>query len=259
MLRALKTVSALAAFATLAIAGSASADPISWSTNGTCAIGFTCNSSEMSFLGSDGTTVVTARAWSYNGSQIESADLGKWSGGLGVINSGESGSSPNHTVDNSGRNDFVAFYFSETVELNSVRLTSYGDTDISFWIGTVSGVPSFSGLDLNDLDVNYGAHVDNYGGDSNRTAQFGSASETGNLLVVAALVPANGWKDYFKIKTLYGESVVTLPPTEPDAVPTPATLLVFGPALFGLAALRRRAARKGAAAPKAARKPAATA
>lgn len=250
MLRALKTVSALAAFATMAIAGSASADPISWSTNGSCAIGFTCNSSEMSFLGSDGTTVVTEKAWSYNGSTIQSASLGKWSGGLGVISAGESGS-PSHTVDNSGNNDFVAFYFSETVEINAVRLTTYGDTDISFWIGTVSGVPSFTGQDLNDLDVNYGAHVDNYCGDANRTAQFGSATETGNLLVLAALVPANGWKDYFKIKTLYAETVVT-PPTEPDAVPTPATLLVFGPALFGLAVLRRRAARKGAAAPKAA-------
>ena len=154
-------------------------------------------------------------------------------------------------MDNSGNNDFVAFYFSETVDLTSVRLTTYGDTDISFWIGNVSGVPSFTGLDLNDLDVNYGAHVDNYGGNENRTAEFGAGAETGNLLVLAALVPANGWKDYFKIKTLYAETVVT-PPTEPDAVPTPATLLVFGPALFGLAVLRRRTARKGAAAQKAA-------
>ena len=250
MLRTLKTVSAIAAFATFAIAGSASADPISWSTNGSCAVGFTCNSSEMNFLGSDGTTVVTAKAWSYNGSTIQSANLGKWSGGLGVISAGESGS-PQHTVDNSGNNDFVAFYFSETVDLTSVRLTTYGDTDISFWIGNVSGVPSFTGLDLNDLDVNYGAHVDNYGGNENRTAEFGAGAETGNLLVLAALVPANGWKDYFKIKTLYAESIVT-PPTEPDAVSAPATLLVFGPALFGLAVLRRRNARKGAAVQKAA-------
>lgn len=251
MLRSLKTLSTAAAFATITFASTvigtdnAKAEAIHWATNGSCATGYTCNASEMNFLSSDGSVLVTAQAWSYNGSEIEAADLGKWSGGLGVINNYESGGSPSHTVDNSGSNDFIAFTFSQAVEINAVRVNSYGDTDMTVWIGQTAGVPSFAGLDFDDLDVNYGTHFDNYGGDANRTANFGSDAETGNLLVVAALVPANGWKDYFKIKKLYAETIEIVPDEETE-VSAPATLLVFGPALFGFGLVRRRNARKAA-------------
>ena len=59
-----KIVSLIAAVAALALAGTASATSITWTTTaGNCLSGYTCNSSEASFLGSDGTTVVTAKAW----------------------------------------------------------------------------------------------------------------------------------------------------------------------------------------------------
>jgi hypothetical protein len=239
-----KIVSALAAVALLAMGGAVSAAPISWDTSGACAVGYTCNSSEMSFLGSDGVTVVTAKAFSrekISGATIGSTFLGKYSGGLGVTSySGDS-----HTVDNGVYNDFVAFFFSETVEMNAVEVTTYGDTDMSVWMGdVVGGVPTFAGEDFADLDFNYGGHFDDYGGNVDRTVDFGLDAEFGNLLVVAALVPGNGVTDLFKIKTLYAESVATEPDDPPSTVAGPSSLLVFGPAVFGLAMMRRRRAQR---------------
>ncbi len=242
-----KLGSALVAIAFSAMAFGASATSISWQTNtysGSCAVGYTCNSTQRSFLGSDGTTLVTAEAWAFNTNTlaIETAQLGFYSNGLGVTNNGNDGS---HTVDNDGYTDMVAFYFSEEVDLKSIFLSTYGDTDFSAWIGTVPGIPDFTGLDFADLDTNYGGHFDNYGGNVDRLAEFGSFEESGNLLVVAALQPANGISDLFKIKALYASAIVT----EPDdpTVSTPSTMLVFGPTVFGLAWYRRRRMQKQAA------------
>jgi hypothetical protein len=248
--RFLSVLVAVPAFVLGGLNGSgASATTISWQTNtanGGCASGYTCNSSEMNFMGSDGSTLVTAKAWSYlpGNDTIYSASLGMWSPGMGVISPGSDGS---HTIDNGGYTDFVSFYFSETVDLQSVFLNSYGDTDFSAWIGTVPGVPDFAGDSLSDLDFNYGQRFDNYGGDVNRLAEFGADSETGNLLVIAALAPANGITDLFKIKALYAHAVITEePPEDPPSVSTPSTMLVFGPTVFGLAWYRRRRARQQA-------------
>ncbi len=241
-----KIVSLIATVATLAMANAASATSITWntnSTNGSCAVGYTCNSSERSFLGSDGTTVVTAKAWSYNSytGSIVASNLGFYSPGLGVLSPYDE----SHTVDNYGYKDFIAFYFSEEVDINAVYLNTYGDTDMTAWIGTVPGVPSFTGQDFNDLDVNYGASFDNTGGNVNRLADFGLDAQNGNLLVVAAL--DNGsTNDRFKIRTLYAESIASEPDDPPpsNTVASPSSLMVFGPAVFGLAAVRRRRARK---------------
>ena len=240
-----KIVSLIAGVAVMALAGAASATSITWTTTaGNCLSGYTCNSSQASFLGSDGTTVVTAKAWAYNpytGSIVES-NLGIYSPGLGVVSPYDG----NHTVDNNGYKDFVAFYFSEEVDINAVYLNTYGDTDMTAWIGTVPGVPSFTGQNVSDLNVNYGASFDNTGGDYNRKAEFGLDAQNGNLLVVAAI--GSSTNDSFKIRTLYAESIATEPddPPPPNTVASPSTLLVFGPAVFGLAAVRRRRARKAA-------------
>jgi hypothetical protein len=241
-----KIVSAIAVVATLAMAGSALAEVITWNTTSgaACAPTFTCNGAERSFLGSDGSTVVTAKAWSLNDvtGVIDSAFLGAYSGGLGVTNTdGDS-----HTVDNGGNTDFVAFFFSEEVDINSVFLSTFGDTDMTAWIGTVPGSPNFSGQDFDDLDFNYGDSFDNFGGDVNRVADFGGDAEQGNLLVVAALRDSTGYTDLFKIKALYAESFATEPDDPPpsNTVAGPSSLLVFGPAVFAFAMMRRRRARK---------------
>lgn len=250
-MRPVRIINAVIIAAAAIFSTGANALTITWDTSGACASGYACDNSERSFLGSDGSTVVTAKAFSISktsGATIRSASLRQDSGGLGV----RKGRGDSHTVDNSGNNDFIAFYFSESVETNAVQLTSYGDTDISVWMGTVqAGVPSFSNEDLSDLDFNYGARIDNEGGEQDRTAQFGADAEFGNLLVVAALVPGNSLADFFKIKSLYAEAPAAGPllVTEQDEGPpsdvsTPSTMLVFAPALFGMAAWRRRRMQK---------------
>jgi hypothetical protein len=70
---------------------------------------------------------VQATAWSIDsGGTIRSSALGKWSGGLGVINPGNDGQ---HTIDNSGWTDFVLFQFDTPVELDNIWVTAFGDTD----------------------------------------------------------------------------------------------------------------------------------
>jgi hypothetical protein len=241
----LKVIFAVAAAAALSMVNGASASTISWETNtalGSCQAGYTCDSTSRTFIGSDGITSVTATAWSKNNSNvIETAQLGFYSNGLGVTNNANDGS---HTVDNQGYTDFVAFYFNQIVDLKSVFLNTYGDTDITAWIGTTSSEPVFTGQDFADLDLAYGAGFNNTGGNVNREADFGGNSEFGNLLIVSAMVNnSDGYYDNFKIKALYAESATT-----PDNdIPGPATLLVFGPAVFAMGVMRRRARKKHSA------------
>ncbi len=234
-----KSIMGLATAAIMAFIGNASATSISWQTNtmlGSCEAGYTCDSSSRTFLGDDGTTLVTATAWAYNTSsgQIASGDIGFYLNGLGVTNSPGDGS---HTVDNQGWVDFVAFKFSEAVDMESVTPSTYSDTDITVWIGDTVGTPDFSGDSFADLDAAFGPSFNNYGGNSNRTATFGANGEAGNLMIVAAISNGNdGYYDNFKIKALAAAGI----DTDPDDVPAPASLLVFGPAVFGLGVYRRQ-------------------
>jgi len=238
----LKIAFAVAAAAAVSMVNGASASTISWQTNtqlGSCESGYTCDSTSRTFMGSDGITSVTATAWSQNNSNvIETAQLGFYSNGLGVTNNANDGS---HTVDNQGYTDFVAFYFNQVVDLKSVFLNTYSDTDVTVWIGTTSSEPVFTGDSFADLDAAYGAGFNNTGGNVNRLADFGAFSEVGNVLIVSALVSGgDSTYDNFKIKALYAESATT-----PDNdIPAPATLLVVGPAVFAMGVMRRRARRK---------------
>jgi hypothetical protein len=200
----LKVIFAVAAAAALSMVNGASASTIIWQTNtslDSCESGYTCDSTSRTFMGSDGITSVTATAWSQNNSNvIETAQLGYYSNGLGVTNNANDGS---HTVDNQGYTDFVAFYFNQTVDLKSVFLNTYGDTDITAWIGTTPSEPVFTGQSFAGLDLAYGTGFNNTGGNANRDAQFGADSEVGNLLIVSAMVNnLDGNYDNFKIKAL---------------------------------------------------------
>ena len=240
----LSAMVAVAAGTLLSSAKEASATSISWQTNtnlGSCEAGYTCDSTSRTFIGSDGITSVTATPWSKSSSTnlIETAQLGFYSNGLGVTNNANDGS---NTGDNQGYTDFVAFHFSETVDMSSVVLNTYSDTDITVWIGTVSADPDFSGDSFADLDAAFGPSFNNYGGNANRTANFGANGEVGNLLIVSSLVSGqDGYYDNFKIKALAASSVDPNPDTD---VPAPASLLVFGPAVFAMGVIRRRARKR---------------
>lgn len=78
-----------------------------------------------------GSTTVKVRVtgWSTTGtsssSTVAKGGVQVYSNGLGVTNTGENSSSPNHTVDNSGRKDFLIFQFDQPVEMESAKFTAY--------------------------------------------------------------------------------------------------------------------------------------
>lgn len=147
--------------------------------------------------------------------------LGHYASGLGVTNRSESGGSPAHTVDNLGKDDFVRFTFSATVQPVSVLLTIYGSNGhISYNQGVPAGVTqhahsngatprvqtlAFAGLGLDEVLRIY--------------AKIGKESSA------------------FKISGL----TVELPDT---VVPLPAALPLLASGLLGLGWWGRRASRQ---------------
>lgn len=243
------SITALASFAFLGIAtvNDAQATPVTWNFN--CTSG--CSSVDgpdgntRSFLGSDGVTSVTAKAWGLTGGSsntyFQTAFLGHYSGGLGVTNREESGSSSSHTLDNASQKDVIGFFFSDTITITSAFLSAFGDTDISVWVGTVGAMPDLTDSSLNNftkLDTAFGTHINNTGGTSSRTADLTGTTLVGNFLLIAARIDdSSDLDDKIKIKSLTGEPFD--PPPSSDVV-EPASLALFGLGAFGIAALRRR-------------------
>ncbi len=156
----------------------------------------------------------TTGAWS-------TAYLGSYGGGLGVTDTSESGSSNSHTVDNSGRDNYVLFEFSENVVIDSAFLGYVvGDSDLTVWIGTKTGAFN-NHLTLSDsLLASLGFTEVNLGGSSTRTANLNAALLAGNVLVIAAKTGDSD--DNFKIETLCLQKV------KPGVYENKATVTVPG-------------------------------
>ena len=110
----------------------------------------------------------TSGAWT-------AAYLGSYSGGLGVTDSSEGNGASNnsHTVDNSGRDNYVLFEFSESVVVDSAFLGYVvGDSDLTVWIGSTVD-PFNTHLTLSDAVLTgLGFTEVNTGGSSTRTADL---------------------------------------------------------------------------------------
>ena len=79
------------------------------------------------------------------GSVFAAAKVEDWSGGFGVSYVGESGSSPQHAMDNDGKLEMLLFSFDESFALSDVKIgwpSSTYDTDISILAWTGAGDPS---------------------------------------------------------------------------------------------------------------------
>jgi len=164
----------------------------------------------------DGDTVtMTMTAHSLNGSSWSTSSLRQFgTNGFGVCNRGETCKSPNHTVDNSGRNDFVLMKFDKAVTDASVNLKKFGDTDVSYTHGR--GMPDFSSLS---------AFTTNNGGKSNRLVTLNLGSGSDWILFGAKLGNSD---DLFKLTKVNFET------------PLPPAVLLFGTGLAGLIGLSRR-------------------
>jgi hypothetical protein len=194
---------------------------------------------------------------------FQKAALGQYSPGLGVCSSlEESGDdtpfndcgSPLHAVGNNssglfdnGYTDYVLFLFDKTVDLTSVYVDEIsGRTDVSYWLGTVAGAATQLNLlsgQTNPGSVGFGSRIDN-DGNGDRTVTLNSTANSYNALLFAARVGEGD--DAFKIKNLTIDYTPGTPRTPETPVPEPASLVLMGFGLVGVASAvrRRRAARQ---------------
>jgi hypothetical protein len=206
-----------------------------------------CCHSSLSFTGTQGTTVA-ARAYSRTGGtgnakaiDDPNAMLGIWNG-LGVINSSESNSAPNHSMDSDGWGDLIVFDFGPGLQFNptgvgigwtkdggpgAVKLLVGGNAPFNF-VGKSfnSLVNTFGFTNLGKKKVNH----------SNSSIGISTGATGRYLVVAAAKYRANGTRhnSYVKVNRLNG--------TSRSDVPEPLTLLMFLTGLIGLGALHRRSA-----------------
>lgn len=237
-LYSLATAGALAAL----MASPASAGAITWTfTGGNSSVDGT-DGNVRSFAGNGGINAL-ASAYSTGGSNSTflQAYLGWFSPGLGVTDTAESGSGGSHTVDNSSRVNFVVFEFAQAVAIDTITLTSYGDADISVWVGNKPAGNDFTGTETFANNLGGLTSLGNFTCSSscNSDGEVVSYDVNGgnifaNYLVVAAKTDETN--DTFKIRSISGDQSTSVP--EPMAL----SLLGIGLAGLGVAARRRRSA-----------------
>jgi hypothetical protein len=145
------------------------------------------------------------------------AYVGSYSGGLGVTDTSEDGSAPNHTLDNVGRKNYLLFEFDQPVIPSSVFIGYVsGDSDMTVKIGTFSD-PYTAHLTLSDSVVaSFGYTEDNdTTSTTTRTANFNAGGVAGNAMIIAASLSDTTPDDYFKVKTLDICKPTCAPPPPP--------------------------------------------
>jgi hypothetical protein len=202
-------------------------------------------------------TLVTATAAEFTGSCC----------GIGVIDSGEDGSAPGHTVSNEATSggqqitDLVAFalpgagYVPTSITLHQfcangngsgaqtcAQIGSTGFDDVSIFIGGNPANMPTGNTTLAQLVSSYGftqvttANLvtgSSLAGSGDRTINLNGSLTGGYLIIAASLNDNIGTTDYFKVAALSANSPVT-------KVPEPGTLVVLVVGLAGVAIARCR-------------------
>lgn len=230
--------------------GSAVASPITWNTisgSGACTSGI---GNSCTFTGNDG-EVLKASAYATNNNNgtgaFKKATLTIWDGGLGVKNpdSWNEGSSPNHAVDNKGRDDLVVFEYVYPTDFITYGFTGFeigwrnSDSDISVWIGgdSLSTNYNFTGKKFSDL-ASLGFTKFDFNNVPINTLQS-LTNVAGHYLIIAPKVNG-GDNDFFKISQIGGEMTSTRIPLA--EIPEPNNIALIGIALISLWATRREKA-----------------
>ena len=204
----------------------------------------------------DGTVKVQITAWNTTSTNLSTGTarargtLAQWDFGLGATYSGDG----SHTVDNSGRYDYLLLQFDTAVALNTVTFTSgwngydsdatisrasvdYAALGITYKsVGTTFWGAAGSQLQANKTASNTANNNFVNGAVNTSRRQVNPSLVTSNVWLVAAKIGDNDtYKDAFKVKGF------TYMDPHPGGVPEPSTwaMLILGMGAVG-GAMRRR-------------------
>ena len=172
-------------------------------------------------------------AWSIGtDNKIYQAQLGVWDSGIGVKNGSTDDS---HTIDNSGRKDFIVIQFDKLVELATATFNTgwHGFSDTDATIGyLISGAPFATTVNLTGANQSSLSSYNLYesgsiGNSGNSTRNINPTGKLGNTWLIGSSFnnPEGAYKlDGFKLEKL----------TFSPAVPEPATWMFM---MLGMAAV----------------------
>lgn len=209
----------------------------------------------------------TTTAWSAPNTgtgKFAAATMGYYTGsGIGIHAAGELTTGSEHAVDNkNGTDAFLINFSASNFALNQISIGWFdGDADVSILRYNGTQAPTLGNSTVASLDSEAGWDwVGDYSSLSTAASggvlNFNNTGDvkTGNWWLVSAYnsaystVPVSGTfgdgNDYFKLNGFGGQLVTVtpppLPPVPPTKVPEPASFALFGIALVGFAAARRK-------------------